>query len=158
MRLVAVEAHARGGARAIATLLHAVVAAAHNEVAEAAAATLRDALQVLHALSCCWHRTSRPHVTRQEALAEVMLPARLPDASTTCGACQCQDRVGSTTQAGLGLCGIGGIPGFLRCCRRSEANKQHDGAKARHGSADASAGKTWADAAGAGAASAAAET
>eukprot|EP00446_Apocalathium_sp_SHHI-4_P055219 CAMPEP_0177377718 /NCGR_PEP_ID=MMETSP0368-20130122/45927_1 /TAXON_ID=447022 ORGANISM="Scrippsiella hangoei-like, Strain SHHI-4" /NCGR_SAMPLE_ID=MMETSP0368 /ASSEMBLY_ACC=CAM_ASM_000363 /LENGTH=118 /DNA_ID=CAMNT_0018841573 /DNA_START=200 /DNA_END=553 /DNA_ORIENTATION=+ len=82
MRLVAVEAHARGGARAIATLLHAVVAAAHNEVAEAAAATLRDALQVLHALSRCWHRTSRPPATRQEALAEVMLPARLPDAST----------------------------------------------------------------------------
>eukprot|EP00444_Apocalathium_aciculiferum_P009711 CAMPEP_0183384008 /NCGR_PEP_ID=MMETSP0370-20130417/186_1 /TAXON_ID=268820 /ORGANISM="Peridinium aciculiferum, Strain PAER-2" /LENGTH=123 /DNA_ID=CAMNT_0025561677 /DNA_START=102 /DNA_END=469 /DNA_ORIENTATION=- len=56
MRLVAVAAHARRGARAIATLLHAMVAAAHNEVAEAAAATLRDTLQVLHALSCCWHR------------------------------------------------------------------------------------------------------
>eukprot|EP00444_Apocalathium_aciculiferum_P010662 CAMPEP_0183386356 /NCGR_PEP_ID=MMETSP0370-20130417/2253_1 /TAXON_ID=268820 /ORGANISM="Peridinium aciculiferum, Strain PAER-2" /LENGTH=100 /DNA_ID=CAMNT_0025564631 /DNA_START=269 /DNA_END=568 /DNA_ORIENTATION=+ len=100
MSLVAIAANARRGARAIATLLHATIAGALNQVAEAVAATLRHTLQVLHALSRCWHRTSRAPATRQEALAEVMLPARLPDASTTCGACQCQDRVGSTTQAG----------------------------------------------------------
>ncbi len=67
MVLVATTAATRCGARAIAAISQAMVAAALNDIAGAGAATLRDLPQAGHEVSDCWHRISRLHPTLHEA-------------------------------------------------------------------------------------------